>query len=93
MVADPGKQRGTVFLVQDKPDVAVHPRGPEMRILGPVDAVHLQARVVGVHLRVEGRGLGGFLFLTGKLGERVGKGVGDAEGHSSSCISSRQHTH
>ena len=67
--------------VDDQPDVATDPHGPEVLVLRPVDLVQLQARVRRVHLQVERRCLHRLLLVTGQLRETVGEGVGDSELH------------
>ena len=43
VVPNEGHQHAGSGLVQDQPDVAVDPRGPEVGVLGLVDAVHLKS--------------------------------------------------
>ena len=67
--------------VDDQPDVATDPHGPEVLVLRPVDLVQLQARMRRVHLQVERRGLDRLLLVAGQLREAIGEGVGDSELH------------
>ena len=67
--------------VDDQPDVATDPNGPEVLVFRPIDLVQLQPRMRRVHLQVERRRLDRLLLVAGQLGEAVGEGVGDAELH------------
>ena len=72
--------------VDDQPDVATDPNGPEVLVLRPVDLVQLQARMRRIHLEVERRGLHRLLLVAGQLREAVGEGVGDSELHPSRSV-------
>ena len=62
-------------------DVAVDAHRPEVRVLGPVEAVETHARRRGAELQIERGRLDRLLLGAGEPGEAVGKGVGDAEIH------------
>ena len=77
-VAEQEARRGPV---DDQPDVAADPGGPEALVLRPLDLVQLQPWPGRVHLQVERGGLDRLLLVAGQLREAVGEGVGDAELH------------
>ena len=82
VMVDVAEQEARRRPVDDQPDVATDPNGPEVLVLRPVDLVQLQPRMRRVHLQVERRGLDRLLLVAGQLREAVGEGVGDAELHS-----------
>ena len=81
VMIDVAEQEAGSGPMDDQPDVATDPNGPEVLVLRPVDLVQLQPRMRRVHLQVERRRLDGPLLVTGQLGQAVGEGVGDAELH------------
>ncbi len=83
VMIDVAEQQAGSRAVDDQPDVATDPNGPEVLVLRPVDLVQLQARMRRVHLQVERRGLDRLLLVAGQPGEAVGEGIGDAELHPS----------
>ena len=83
VVVDVAEQQTGVRFVYDQADVAADPHRPEVRIFRLVEFVQLHPRIGRVQLQVEGGGLDNFLFVTGKPGEAVGKGVGNPEFHLS----------
>ena len=81
VMIDVAEQEAGSGPVDDQPDVATDPNGPEVLVLRPVDLVQLQAGMRRVHLQVERRCLHRLLLVAGQLGKAVGEGVGDAELH------------
>jgi hypothetical protein len=70
--------------VNDQPDIEAHAHRPEVGIFGFVELVELQAWLRRVQLEIEGCGLHSLLLFAVKLGEAVGKRIGDAEFHNPS---------
>lgn len=65
-------------------DVFVDADRPEVGVFDAIDFMEPQPRASRIKLQVKSGSLGGFLFLSGQLGEAVGEGVRDAEFHDSS---------
>lgn len=63
--------------VQDHPQVVVHPRRPEVLVLGTVEPVHLKSRMAWVHLQFHCGQLGGVLLTRLKLCQAVLKRARD----------------
>ena len=93
VMIDVAEQEAGSGPVDDEPDVATDPRGPEVLVLRPVDLVQLQARMRRVHLQVERRGLDRLLLVAGQPDEAVGEGVGDTELHHYGVSASRRDNH
>ena len=67
--------------MDDHPDVAIDPDGPEPGIAGSIQLVESVPRLCRVQLQIEGGGLRHLLLVTGQLGQTAGEGVGDEEVH------------
>ena len=89
MVTHEAEQQAALRSVNDEPDVRAHAHRPEVLVLRLFELVEGQARTGGIHLQIKGRGLDGFLLVTGQPCEAVGEGIGDAEvhGHSGQSFS------
>ncbi|WP_245498883.1 hypothetical protein [Rhizobium ruizarguesonis] len=81
MVVDIGEHDAVARLVDDNPEIAIDAHRPEVRVLGSVDPVELQAGPVRIGLQVERRQLDLLLFVIGELGERSSKAVSEDSGH------------
>jgi hypothetical protein len=81
VVADVGKEEALRRLVDDDADIPVDPARPEIRVLGDIDAMQLQARIHRVGLQVEHGGLDPLLLVARQLGQRRLEGISDAEFH------------
>jgi hypothetical protein len=81
VVIDVAQEQAAGGLVDDQPDVSVHPDGPEVLVLRPVQLVELHPRAGRVELEVEGGRLDRLLLLTGQPGEAVRERVSDEEVH------------
>ena len=84
VVIDIAQHEAAVHAVNDQPDVAGDPHGPEVLVPRLVELVQFHARLRRVELQVEGGGLDGLLLVAGQAGEAGGEGVGDAEFHQAS---------
>src|SRR5437867_2257951 len=81
MVIDVAEQEAFTALVDNQPDVAADPHGPEVWIFRLVQLVQLQAGSRRVELQVESGRLYGFLFVAGEAGQTVSKRVCNSEFH------------
>ena len=86
VVIDVAKQKTLVCLVNNQPDVAADPHGPEVLVLRLVELVETHARIGRIELQVEGCGFDGFLFLFRQTGKTVGESVGDEKIHNYSDL-------
>jgi hypothetical protein len=75
--------------VDNHPEVAIDPRGPEVSIFAFLNPMEFEARLGGIELEVDGSDLGGLLFLTGEPGEAVRECVGDPEFHGKMLVMCR----
>ena len=67
--------------MDDQADVSARPDRPEILVLRAVESVKRQPGRRRIHLQVEGRRFGSFLFLAGQLREAGGERIGDSELH------------
>ncbi|MER9578641.1 hypothetical protein NKI78_23865 [Mesorhizobium sp. M0400] len=80
-MADIGEHQASARLVHDDADVAGNPDRPEIWILGLVDTVKLQPRLIGIRLQIECRQLRLLLLVIGEFCESGGEAVGEDSGH------------
>jgi len=71
--------------VDDDAYVSADPHRPEIRILGLVDAMKLQAGTIRLRHQRERRQLRLLLLVVGELGEGGGEAVGEDGGHMDFC--------
>src|SRR5260370_14401171 len=81
VVIDVAQQQAVLGAVHDEPQIEVHPHRPKVLVLGLVQLVKAKARLIGIELQIEGRGLHGLLLVAAQAREAVGEGVRDAELH------------
>ena len=81
VVVNVTKQKASIALVDDQPDVAVDPHRPEVLVLRLVELVEAHSGTGRIDLQVERGGLDGLLLVAGQPGEAVGECVRDAKFH------------
>lgn len=77
-----GEQHGVAILVDDDANIPIDPHGPEIWVLGSLDAVEGLSLALRVNLQVECRRAS---LLFGELAKRFGKGIGVAGDHGAMC--------
>ena len=81
VVADVGQQEALRRLVDDDPDIPVDPARPEIRVLGGIDAMQLQPRMLRIDLKVDNGDLDSLLLIARQLAQGRLKAVGQKKLH------------
>lgn len=84
MVPGIAEQEAGPGAMDDNPNVSVHSDRPEIRVFRSVQFVELQAWMGRIELKIESRGLDGFLFLARQSGKAVGERICNSEFHGMS---------